>query len=179
MDKRFANDSPSCDQIGIPDEVLNAIPADSITYKSYVESEATLDRATSQSFKDAQSELLSLSPEIVQQSIDILSPYVQDRRMERIDKVLSQRTRHTRFLFENPSNPSNVWACLRTLDSFGIQYVDVIVNSDMYTGKAAVGQKKGMRTAMVCHDAVLYKRLRNETLLTSQCSVFCRDLLAG
>lgn len=155
MDRRFATSSSSSDEIGIPDEVLNAIPTDSITYKSYVDSEAMLDRATSQSFKDSQSELLSLSTKLVQQSIDILSPYVQDRRIERIDKVLSQRTRHTRFLFENPSNPSNVWACLRTLDSFGIQYVDVIVNSDMYTGKAAVGQKKGMRTAMVCNGASL------------------------
>lgn len=149
MDKRFANDSDSTAKVGIPDEVLNAIPANSITFKSYVESEADLDKKTSESFKQSQSELLSLTPDLVQKCIDILSPYVQDRRMERIDEVLSQRTRHTRFLFENPSNPSNVWACLRTLDSFGIQYVDVIVNSDSYAGKAAVGQKKGMRTAMV------------------------------
>lgn len=84
----------------------------------------------------------------MRRSIDALSPYVQPRRLARIDEVLRQRTRHTRFLFENPSNPSNVWACLRTLDSFGIQYVDVIVHSDSYEGKAAVNQKRGMRTAM-------------------------------
>lgn len=149
MDKRFSNEIVSSAQVGIPEEVLNTIPADSITFKSYVESEAELDQKISQSFKQSQSELLSLSPELVQNCIDILSPYVQDRRMDRIDEVLSHRTRHTRFLFENPSNPSNVWACLRTLDSFGIQYVDVIVHSDSYAGKAAVGQKKGMRTAMV------------------------------
>jgi hypothetical protein len=158
MDKRFANDIVISAQVGIPEDVLNTIPADSITYKSYVESEAHLDQKISQSFKQSHSELLSLSPELVQNCIDILSPYVQDRRMDRIDEVLSQRTRHTRFLFENPSNPSNVWACLRTLDSFGIQYVDVIVHSDSYAGKAAVGQKKGMRTAMVrlsCSNLIL------------------------
>jgi hypothetical protein len=110
MDRRFSSDNLSSEQVGIPEEILNTIPANSLTYKSYVESEASLDEATSQNFKDSQSDLLSLSPQLVQQCIDILSPYVQDRRMERIDEVLSQRTRHTRFLFENPSNPSNVWA---------------------------------------------------------------------
>jgi hypothetical protein len=149
MDKRFATDNTSSEDVGIPEEVLNTIPTDSITYKSYVESETALDKTTSQSFQDSQSDLRSLTPQLVQRCIDILTPYVQDRRMERIDEVLSQRTRHTRFLFENPSNPSNVWACLRTLDSFGIQYVDVIIHSDSYAGKAAVGQKRGMRTAMV------------------------------
>jgi hypothetical protein len=110
MDRRFSSDDLSSEQVGIPEEILNTIPANSLTYKSYVESEASLDEATSQNFKDSQSDLLSLSPQLVQQCIDILSPYVQDRRIERIDEVLSQRTRHTRFLFENPSNPSNVWA---------------------------------------------------------------------
>lgn len=149
MDKRFTEDNSNTNQTGIPDNLLNTISTDSITYQSYLESEAKMDKATAQRFLLSQSELLSLSPELVQQSIDILTPYVQPRRLERIDEVLNQRTRHTRFLFENPSNPSNVWACLRTLDSFGIQYVDVIIHSDSYQGKAAVNQKRGMRTAMV------------------------------
>ena len=48
----------------------------------------------------------------------------------------------------DPSNPSNVWACLRTIESFGIQHVDVIMQSDQYKGKAAIHQKRGMRTAV-------------------------------
>lgn len=149
MDKRFKskNSSPS-DETGIPDHVLNTISTDSITYQTYLQSEANIDQETSRRSIKSQSEILSLSPDIVQRSIDILTPYIQDRRMERIDEVLNQRTKHTRFLYENPSNPSNVFACLRTLDSFGIQYVDTIVDSDSYQGKAAVNQKRGMRTAM-------------------------------
>lgn len=149
MDKRFKNKgtSPS-DETGIPEHVLNTISTDSITYQTYLQSEKSIDQDTSRRSLESQSELLSLSPEIVQRSIDILTPYIQDRRMERIDEVLNQRTKHTRFLYENPSNPSNVFACLRTLDSFGIQYVDTIVQSDSYQGKAAVNQKRGMRTAM-------------------------------
>merc|ERR1712129_79410 len=56
--------------------------------------------------------------------------------------------KNIRFLFENPANPSNVWACLRTIDSFGIQNVDVVLDSSMYSGKLALIQKTGMRTAM-------------------------------
>jgi len=149
MDSRFDEDgSSSSDEVGIPESVLNTISTDSITYQTYLKSESKLDDNTSKQSLKTQSELLSLDPELVQKSIDILTPYIQERRLERINEVLNQRTRHTRFLFENPSNPSNVWACLRTLDSFGIQYVDVIVHSESYLGKAAVSQKRGMRTAM-------------------------------
>lgn len=90
----------------------------------------------------------SLSPHVVNKAIETLHPYVKEERFERISNVLLQRTRHTRFLFENPSNPSNVWACLRTLDSFGIQNVIIVTEPDKYQGKAALLQKKGMRTAM-------------------------------
>eukprot|EP00804_Cyclotella_cryptica_P009150 CCRYP_003248-RB/>CCRYP_003248-RB protein AED:0.03 eAED:0.03 QI:103/1/1/1/1/0.75/4/3261/404 len=153
MDKRFAtndktNNNNNENLTGIPQHLLNTIPTDSITYQTYLQSESNLDQLTSHRLAQSQSQLLSLSPQLVQRSIDILSPYVQPRRLERIHQVLQQRTKHARFLFENPSNPSNVWACLRTLDSFGIQYVDVIVDSDEYQGKAAVNQKRGMRTAM-------------------------------
>jgi tRNA (guanosine-2'-O-)-methyltransferase len=34
------------------------------------------------------------------------------------------------------------------LDSFGIQHVDVVIQSGRYEGKAALTQKRGMRTAM-------------------------------
>eukprot|EP00956_Cyclotella_meneghiniana_P024651 scaffold49788_cov64-Cyclotella_meneghiniana.AAC.2 len=54
MDKRFANDSTSSEQVGIPDEVLNNIPADSVTYQSYFASKATMDQKTSKRFKDSQ-----------------------------------------------------------------------------------------------------------------------------
>lgn len=151
MDRRFDNNnnitSPS-DVTGIPDNVLNTISTNSITYKSYQEFEKNIDKRTSSKSIQTQIDLLSLSSDIVACAITTLSPYIQQRRLRRIESVLQQRTRHTTFLFENPSNPSNVYACLRTLDSFGIQYVNVVITSDSYTGKAAMNQKRGMRTAM-------------------------------
>lgn len=89
-----------------------------------------------------------LDPELVDRATEILVPYMEEKRWSRIQEVVSKRTQQTRFLFENPSNPSNVWACLRTLDSFGIQHVDVVIQSGQYEGKAALTQKRGMRTAM-------------------------------
>ncbi|KAL3816688.1 hypothetical protein ACHAXA_009127 [Cyclostephanos tholiformis] len=152
MDRRFVDSSDDGlgpkDVIGIPDNVLNNIPSNSITYRSYVEYESNIDDITSLNSIHAKAELSNLAPDVVRRSIDVLSPYVRPRRLERIDDVLRMRTRHARFLFENPSNPSNVYACLRTLDSFGIQYVDVVVTSSAYEGKAAMNQKRGMRTAM-------------------------------
>jgi hypothetical protein len=44
---------------------------------------------------------------------------------DRIQSVFQKRTHNARFSFENPANPSNMGACLRTLDSFGTQHVDV------------------------------------------------------
>lgn len=89
-----------------------------------------------------------LKPAVVHRATQVLLPYVKPERVDRIAAVLQQRTCHTSFLFENPSNPSNVWACLRTIDAFGIQHVNVVIQSAQYRGKAAISQKRGMKTAM-------------------------------
>jgi len=140
MDKRFTTNNIN-DPSKIPQEAINIIPTDSITYQTYLQSESTLDQLTSQRLSDSQSQLLSLSPKTIQRSIDILAPYIQPRRLQRIHQVLQQRTKHARFLLENPSNPSNVWACLRMLDSFGIQYVHV-----MWIPRSIQGRRRSIRS---------------------------------
>jgi len=92
--------------------------------------------------------LEQLDPQLVVDATAALTPYLQPARMDRMNQVLQQRTQHCRFLFENPSNPSNVWACLRTMDSFGLQHVDMVVESQKYVGKTKLAQKQGMRSAM-------------------------------
>lgn len=62
----------------------------------------------------------------------ILAPFITDDRLAKIREVIDQRCGGTRFLIENPTNPSNAWACLRTLDSFGVQYVDVVMDPMFY-----------------------------------------------
>ena len=63
--------------------------------------------------------------------------------------------------FERPSNPSNVWACLRTIDAFGCQDVHIVEDSLEEAAKRAAargvhadptqrmrGRKKRMTSAM-------------------------------
>ena len=112
------------------------------------EKEAEEDRRVAERFDKKAAALKSLSPQLVADATRILTPYINPDRVLRINEVLSQRTSNCRFLFENPANPSNVWACLRTIDSFGVQNVDLVIASEKYQGKAALVQKQGMRTAM-------------------------------
>mmetsp|Transcript_59665 Transcript_59665/g.121641 ORF Transcript_59665/g.121641 Transcript_59665/m.121641 type:complete len:426 (-) Transcript_59665:351-1628(-) len=113
-----------------------------------VEEEALEDKRHAKKLHDANNAYLKLDPQTVATAIETLEPWINEDRLERVSGVLKQRTKHSKFLFENPSNPSNVWACLRTIDSFGMQNVDVIIDSGRYAGKQAISQKKGMRTAM-------------------------------
>jgi hypothetical protein len=48
-------------------------------------------------------------------------------RLYRLQEIAAKRTNRVRFLFENPSNTNNVWAAVRTLDSFGVQNVDIVM----------------------------------------------------
>ena len=121
---------------------------DNVNMDHAIMEEARQDAMLAQEQKERHEVLHGLSPQVVQNAMRILKPYVAQQRYQRITDVLKQRTRHTQFLFENPSNPSNVFACLRTMDSFGIQHVHIVTESNLYQGKAALLQKQGMRTAM-------------------------------
>ena len=110
--------------------------------------EAIRDREAAKKMDEINAAYRSLTPELVASASAVLEPYINTDRVGRIDTALGQRTKRAKFLYENPSNPSNVWACLRTIDSFGVQNVDVIIDSGMYEGKMAISAKSGMRTAM-------------------------------
>jgi tRNA G18 (ribose-2'-O)-methylase SpoU len=112
------------------------------------EEETQQDRIMTERLDQEHAAWQALDPALVRRATEALLPLVKAERVDKIRSVLGRRTSHVRFLYENPSNPSNVWACLRTIDSFGIQHVDVVVQSGKYKGKAAITQKRGMRTAL-------------------------------
>jgi len=112
------------------------------------DAEALRDEALRQRMQAQHDAWKRLDPTTIQAATQALAEYITEERYQRIQSVLDQRTQSVRFLFENPSNPSNVWACLRTLDAFGIQHADVVLQSQRYEGKAAISQKRGVRTAM-------------------------------
>lgn len=53
----------------------------------------------------------------VRRAIDILTKFITPARMDKLEAVLSNRTQHAAFVFENPANPNNVWACIRYVAS--------------------------------------------------------------
>lgn len=110
--------------------------------------EATEDGIAAARMDEMNAAFRELPPALVEEATEVISQYINPLRMERVNGVLSQRTRRSRFLFENPANPSNVFACLRTIDSFGFQYVDIIVDSSKYDKPMALIQKRGIRSAM-------------------------------
>jgi tRNA (guanosine-2'-O-)-methyltransferase len=137
MDTRFDEAAQSVVMAATEHELIG------IAVEEQIEDERIAKKLNQQS-----DDMQLLSPQIVRDATLALEPYIQSNRLERISGVLGKRTANCRFLFENPANPSNVWACLRTIDSFGIQHVDLIIDSPQYQGKAALAQKRGMRTAM-------------------------------
>lgn len=77
--------------------------------------------------------LSQLSNDEVVTGIEFLSKFCSSSRLHKMDAIIEQRVSNVRFIFENPSNANNMWAALRTLDSFGIQYIDVIMNGTSYS----------------------------------------------
>ncbi|KAL3918966.1 MAG: hypothetical protein SGILL_003991 [Bacillariaceae sp.] len=163
-DTRFGGDAGT-------DEIHVASNSD-IGLEQIAEREEVADVALQAEFERKHNLWEDLDTELVEKATDVLLPFVQPERAERIQSVLKQRTRQTRFLFENPANPSNVWACLRTLDSFGIQHIDLIIQSGRYKGKAALSQKRGMRVAM---GSAKWLTLRNHLNTISALEAIKRD----
>ena len=149
LDTRFSGGSDGGDNES--QKLLNQIARGQDSAEDFAkvtQLEAIRDREAAKRMDELNEAYKSLTPELVSSAMAVLEPYINADRVERIDTVLGQRTKRAKFLYENPSNPSNVWACLRTIDSFGVQNVDVIIDSGMYEGKMAISAKSGMRTAM-------------------------------
>lgn len=92
----------------------------------------------------------TFNSEEIEKAIEILSPFVSNERLDKINHILNQRTDQVTMVFENPSNLNNVWAALRTFDTYGIQNIDIIMtpsyyeNSESFAGKMteAMGSQK-------------------------------------
>lgn len=71
-----------------------------------------------------------------------LAKFATPARLERLRTIVERRTEHVAFVFENPSNPNNMWACLRSLDAFGIQNVHLVVDPEHYRKPHRLAQAK-------------------------------------
>lgn len=85
------------------------------------------------------------SAQEVTRAIEELEVFCVSERKDTLRRIASERTDNVRMVFENPSMLSNVWAALRTFDSFAIQNVDVILGGNYKRTKnmnTALGSQK-------------------------------------
>lgn len=87
----------------------------------------------------------TLNVEELDRGITQLEKYTTKERQTKLQRVLDGRSDHIQFVFENPSNSNNIWAALRSFDSFGVQNSTVIIEESMYDGS---WRREVMGTAM-------------------------------
>lgn len=92
--------------------------------------------------------------------IDVLSKLVTENRLKKFQEVLKSRSKGIRFVFENPANVNNVWASLRTFDSLGIQYCDLILDPSRYINPK---KRSSMVSALGAQKWLSIKQFENST----------------
>lgn len=73
-----------------------------------------------------------MTPEEKRDFLEYLSLYITDNKRQKFDEVLKNRTKHITVILEDIYQPHNASAVLRSCDSFGIQDVHVIENTNTY-----------------------------------------------
>jgi len=126
------------------------VASNSDDWEAIAKIEAGHDVALQKDFERRHELWNGLDDELVVKATQLLVPFIQEERWNRIQSIMRERTQQTKFLFENVSNPSNCFACLRTIDSFGMQDVDLVMQSGQYQGKAALNQKRGKSKVLLC-----------------------------
>lgn len=72
-----------------------------------------------------------MEPSLAARRIKALLPHISARRVLRFQEVVKSRVADTIVVLENPTDPRNLSACLRTIDALGIQSLATI---DRYGG---------------------------------------------
>ena len=75
--------------------------------------------------------------------MDYLLGFVSEKRIEKIDSILNDRTKHVTVVLEDIYHPQNASAVVRTCDCYGIQDLHVIENTNSYKVNKCVTQGAG------------------------------------
>ena len=68
-----------------------------------IEEEAKEDRKHAKEMNEKNDAYKKLDPELVQKAIEVLEPFINEERLQRVSSVLRKRTKRAKFLFENVS----------------------------------------------------------------------------
>ena len=82
--------------------------------------------------------------------IEYFKTFITEKRLKKMDTVLSSRTRYLTVVLENIYQPHNASAVLRSCDGFGIQDVHIIENSNSY--KVNPGVSLGTSQWLTMHN---------------------------
>ena len=65
--------------------------------------EAKQDIMAAEELNSSQDAFMSLSPDVVNSARGVLEPWINEDRLQKVARVLKQRTKRSKFLFENVS----------------------------------------------------------------------------
>jgi len=77
------------------------------------------------------------SPDLCRELTESLTSLLTERRRQRIDDVLAQRTRRVTVVLENIGHPQNAGAVLRTCECLGVQDVHIVADRNPFRVVAA------------------------------------------
>ena len=83
---------------------------------------------------------------------DFLLRFLSEKRIEKIDSVLSNRTKHITVVLEDIYHPHNASAVIRSCDCFGVQDLHVIENEKSYRVNKCVTQGVGKWVSLHRHN---------------------------
>jgi len=63
--------------------------------------------------------------------LEVLGPFLQAERIERLREVLARRTRHVTVLAERLHDEHNIAACVRSCEAFGIQDLHLVAQEEL------------------------------------------------
>ncbi len=63
--------------------------------------------------------------------LEVLGPFLQEERIQRLRDVLSRRTRHITVLAERLHDEHNIAACVRSCEAFGVQDLHLVAQEDL------------------------------------------------
>lgn len=86
------------------------------------------------------------------------SQFITDNRIDRLNEILENRTRHLTVVLEDIYQPQNASAVIRTCECFGVQDLHVIENNNLYelNPDVVVGSDKWI-------DVLKYRNKPNNT----------------
>jgi tRNA (guanosine-2'-O-)-methyltransferase len=86
---------------------------------------------------------------LIDARFEALLPFLSDERLERFERVLSERTRHLTVVLENVFQSRNASAVMRSCDGFGLQDVHLIEDINPWVPNRGVS--KGTNAWLTLH----------------------------